>query len=60
MKVPCTKYERLTMYTYEMGAFSASDVGRLYQLIKFNDEEFNDAIATAQKDGGALGRALLH
>ena len=44
----------------EMGAFAANDVGRLYQLIKFNDEEFNDAIAVAQKDGGALGRALLH
>ncbi|HIB57179.1 MAG: hypothetical protein VCB14_03555 [Alphaproteobacteria bacterium] len=44
----------------EMGALSANYVRRLYQLVKFNNEEFDDAIATAQKNGGALGRALLH
>ena len=43
-----------------MGALSANYVRRLYQLVKFNNEEFDDAIATAQKNGGALGRALLH
>ena len=44
----------------EMGAFSATDVGRLYRLMKFNEDELDNAITVAERMGGAMGRALLH
>ena len=43
-----------------MGAFSATDVGRLYRLMKFNEDELDNAITVAERIGGAMGRALLH
>lgn len=44
----------------EMGVFSADDVGYLYRLMQFNDEELDNAISEAKRVGGPIGRALLY
>lgn len=42
------------------GALAPQALGQLYSQVSFLDEELRDAVVVAQKNGGPLGRALLH
>jgi hypothetical protein len=42
------------------GLMSANTLAKMYSEVSFKPEELDSALTTAEKDGGALGRALLY